>query len=377
MKILFICENYLPHYGGAEVLFKNLAERYVQQGHTVAIITHQLQGTPRQEVINGVQVYRVPSLFSRYVFTFSAIPYALAVAKKYDLIQTTTFNGAFPAWLVGKLRKKPVVLTVHEVWVGKWKEVTGLSWWKSTLHDLLERCIYFLPFDRYVCVSESTTKDLLRRKIPPARVETIYNGFDHDFWNSFSFTSDDRNNLRKKIDGEEQVIYFSWGRPGVSKGFEYLIQAFPLVQQHVPQARLLLMFGSVEKYQQKYQELRGLITTLSLEKNITILSSEQDQGLARYIHAADGVVIPSLSEGFGYNVLEAVAMNKPLVISNSGSLPEIVSGSFQIFKSKDITDLAQKMVDIHNGKVKTLPRKIFPWSETIDKYLNVYRSLLE
>ncbi|MBS3127462.1 glycosyltransferase [Candidatus Woesearchaeota archaeon] len=47
MKILFICENYYPHLGGAEVVFKNLAEGYVKRGHQVTVLTHQLQGTKK------------------------------------------------------------------------------------------------------------------------------------------------------------------------------------------------------------------------------------------------------------------------------------------------------------------------------------------
>ena len=69
MKILFICENYIPHYGGAEVVFKNLAEGYVKLGHEVTILTHQLKNTKKREIINGVKVIRVPSLNSRYLFS--------------------------------------------------------------------------------------------------------------------------------------------------------------------------------------------------------------------------------------------------------------------------------------------------------------------
>ena len=56
MHILFVCENYLPHYGGAEVVFKNLAEGFVKKGHDVSLVTHQIKGTKKFEKINGVKV---------------------------------------------------------------------------------------------------------------------------------------------------------------------------------------------------------------------------------------------------------------------------------------------------------------------------------
>src|SRR3989344_1543558 len=125
MKILFVCENYYPHYGGAEVLFKNLAEGLVKAGNRVAVITSKLPDTKAFEEINGVKIHRIKCFNSRYFFSFLSIPKVLKLAGMADIIQTTTFNGAPPAWLGAKLTKKPVVLTVHEVWVNKWKEITG------------------------------------------------------------------------------------------------------------------------------------------------------------------------------------------------------------------------------------------------------------
>ena len=71
MKILFICENYYPHRGGAEVLFKKLAEGYVQRGHQVTILTHRLKNTPKKENVNGVVIRRVHSFFSRYILYYN------------------------------------------------------------------------------------------------------------------------------------------------------------------------------------------------------------------------------------------------------------------------------------------------------------------
>ena len=45
MNVLFVCENYYPHYGGAEVVFKNLAEGSATAGHEVSVLTHRLKNT--------------------------------------------------------------------------------------------------------------------------------------------------------------------------------------------------------------------------------------------------------------------------------------------------------------------------------------------
>ena len=67
MNILFVLENYLPHIGGVEVVFKNLSEGLVRLGHDVSIITHRLKGTKRFEIINGAKVYRINCFHSRII----------------------------------------------------------------------------------------------------------------------------------------------------------------------------------------------------------------------------------------------------------------------------------------------------------------------
>jgi len=373
MRILFICENYLPHYGGAEVLFKNLAERYVQQGHTVSVLTHQMRGTVREEVIKGVRVYRVPSFFSRYMFTFLAIPKALRLARKHDIIQTTTFNGAPPAWLAGKLMNKPVVLTVHEVWIGRWKEITGFSTISCFIHNLLERAIYWLPFDKYICVSEATKNDLRKRGIAAGKVVRIYNGVDYDFWNPATVDKKEIQKLRTRLNLQHKWVYFSWGRPGNSKGFDSLIRAAAKGKELVPRSALVLMFGSVDQYRRKYRELLALIEQLHLQDYVTVVPSVSYPELKHYVAMADTVVVPSLSEGFGYNALEAVSIDTPVIISNAGSLPEVVGGKHLVFKSKDAADLAEKMKEAAAGRWDSSQKKVFLWDRTIKEYLNVYR----
>lgn len=372
MNILFICENYYPHYGGAEVLFKNLAEGFAKAGHEVSILTHRPKNTVPQEEINTVAVQRISSLYSRYVFSFAAIIPALIKAKKADIIQTTTFNGAFPAWIAAKIRRKPVVLTVHEVWVGKWRDITGFGVVKSRIHDLLEWLIYSLPFDQYVCVSKATQEDLLKLGIPAKKVQVIYNGLDYDFWNPHQVSAKEIKTLKKELDLEKKFIYFAWGRPGESKGFEYVINAAAAIGQKIPNSILLLMFGSRDKYPQKYRTLMKLIGNNSHIKVITSIPYNQ---LRTYVALADCVVVPSLSEGFGYNAVEAIAMNKPVVVSNAGSLPEVVSGKFQVFESKNVADLTEKVSKGAQGEYRRTKKKKFEWGVSIKAYLQLYEDL--
>ena len=373
MRILLVCENYLPHYGGAEVVFKNIAEGFAKTGNKVDLVTRRLPGTKKFEIINDVHVHRVRSFNTRYLFSFTAIPTVLRLAKEADIIQTTTFNGAPPAWIAARVRKKKVVLTVHEVWVGKWKQVTDLNIISCWIHNFLERMIYTITFDHYICVSNATKNDLLQSqtKIAKENVTTIHNGMDYDFWNPKQF---DGGKVREKLSLEGRFICFAWGRPGISKGLEYAIKAMSTICAKIPKAVLLLMLGSPQSYKKRTKYLQDLVSKSN--GNIIILESIPYAELGDYIAVADCVLVPSIAEGFGYNAVEACTMGKPVVASDVGSLPEVVSGKFTLVPPKNSEAIAEAVVKASKGEFTKTPLKRFSWEKARKEYLQVYNRLL-
>jgi len=367
MKILFVLENYYPHLGGVEVLFRNLCEGLASLGHDISIVTHRIKGTKKFEVLNDVKIYRVNCFHSRYFFTFLAIPKVFRIAKECDLIHTTTFNGAFPAWFVSKLSRKRCIITIHEVWVGKWDKLTEMSWLISKIHDLLERMIYLLNFDKYIAVSQSTKKQLEDIGIKKEKVTFVYNGVDYSHWNPKKY---DRSKMRKMLGLEKNFVYIFSGRPGISKGLEYLIKAVPLISLKIPNSKLLAIVSKDKAYKKRYDHILRLIKQLKIEDNVIIHDPVHYKELPGYIRSADCVVVPSLAEGFGFAAAEACAMNIPVVASNTTSLPEVVSGKYVLVKPRDEKSIAEGVVDIIKTKQK--PLKKFKNEDFINNYIKVY-----
>ena len=373
MKILFVIENYLPHIGGVEVVFRNLAEGLVKKGHSATIITHRLQGTAAEETINGVRIKRISCLGSRYLFTFFSIPAAISAAKDADIVHTTTFNGFFPAWVAAKLIGKPLIATIHEVWIGKWMEYTDFSWTSALLHDWVERLIYLLPsVGRYVTVSNSTRQQLLRIGKKEGKVITIYNGVDYKHFDNKKYDGD---KIRRKYSLQKNYVLLVYGRPGPSKGIEYAIAAMKHILQKIPNAKMMLMLSRDRQYEGKYVQLQHLISKLGLNDNIINIPPVPYSELPNYIKAADCVIVPSLSEGFGYTAAEAAAMGKPIVASNTTSLPEVVSGKYVLVPPKNPAEIADAVVKIKDGKIKAKPLKKFAIDENVKGYLQLYNEL--
>lgn len=373
MKVLFVLEYYSPHIGGAEVLFKNLCEGLTNKGHDITVITLRLPGTQAFEIISGVKVHRVkaPQRGARYWFTFLSIPKVFQLARQTDLIHTTTYNGAFPAWLVARLMGKKALITVLEIFGARWKDFAGMSWFVAKLHQLLERLVIALPFNRHISISQYTSRCLKNFGVDQDRAEVIYCGIDYDL---FSTERADNKAIRRKLNLGDEFIYMYYGRPGISKGVEYLIQAVPLIKQAIPDSKLLLILANDPK--DRYDNIKRMISDLGIEDNIILFDPVPRNELPSYIAASDCVVIPSLSEGFGFAAAEACAMGKPVVASNVASLPEVVSGKYILVEPRHPPAIAKAVASVYNKELKDSSKKIFSWDACVDSYVKVYNELV-
>ncbi|MBT3303923.1 glycosyltransferase family 4 protein [Candidatus Woesearchaeota archaeon] len=376
MKILFVLEYYLPHIGGVEIVFKNLCEGLVKRGHNVKVITSRISGTQKKETLNGVEIERVnvPKILTRYLFSFLATRKVAQEAKNYDLVHTTTFTASRPASIGAKKAGKKVILTVHEVWIGKWNLVTekrGVSIW---IHNTLEKGIYKQKFDKYICVSNATKKDLLNVKnIPKEKVMTIHNGMDYAPWDPKKY---DKSLWRKKLNIETNYVLFASGRPGTSKGFEYLINALPEIKKEIKNVKLVLRLSKAKAYTKQYDKLMNMIEKLKLKENIIILEPAKYEELPSQVMMADCVVIPSLAEGFGYTCVEACSLGKAVVATNAGSLPEVINGKGKLVEPGNANAITKGVVDVYQGKLTEFGTKTFLWKDIIEEYEKVYRELL-
>ncbi|MBW2993353.1 glycosyltransferase family 4 protein, partial [Candidatus Woesearchaeota archaeon] len=290
------------------------------------------------------------------------------------IIHTTTYNGAFPAKIASILARKPCIITIHEILGNNWKNF-GMSSLKSFLHKYLEKAIIKLNFHRYISVSNSTQNQVLAQGILRNKSIVIYNGIDYDFWNPKRYSG---KIIRKEFNLEKDFVYLFYGRPGISKGLEYLIKAVPLISKKIKNAKLFAIVSRDKAYKKRYKRILNLIKKMGIKDKIILYPyiPVPYKQLPKFIKMADCVVVPSLSEGFGFTAAESCAMNKPVVASNTTSLPEVVSGKFILIKPKNPESIAVGVIKIHNKKIPKTKLKRFEIKKNIEKHLNCYNKLL-
>ncbi len=370
MRLLFILENYYPNIGGVETLFQSLMEELAKIGHDITLITHRLKGTKTYEELNGVKIHRINSFHSRYLFSFLAIPKSITLARKADIIHTTTYNGALPAIIASKLTGKHALITVHEI-LGKYWDTFKMGFLGRKFHKFAESMITKMPFNMFVAVSHSTKKQLIQSGIEEEKIRVVYDGVDYALLNPKKYNG---NSVRKKLGLEKKFVYIAYGRPGITKGMEYLVRAVPIIEKNIPDSQLVLILSERDK---RIEYIRRLIRDLGLENKIILLKSMKKEELLAHIKMADAVVVPSLTEGFGYSAIEGCEMGKIVVASNTTSIPEVMYGRYVLVKPADPKAIAAGVSMAKNKKTLTGERKVFTVEDNVAGYVQIYETLIK
>lgn len=359
MRILFVLEHYHPYIGGVEKLFKELCQSLVADGHHVRIITTRFRkDLPLREMVNGVEIVRLP-VANRYIFTFFGFFLGWKYSRGYDIIHTTSYNAALPASLMGIFRRRKTIITFHEVWGRLWFRLPHLSMAERVLFFTYEQFVLRLPFTQFVAVSDFTRQSLLAYKTE-RKVVRIYNGLEYDL------------PVAERVGAGRGFLFF--GRLGVSKGLDILLDACQLLADEGTAFRLTIVVPKVPAA--FYRRITDQIARSTYSDAIILKHHLSDTELQAEIAGAACVIIPSYSEGFCFAAAEVCAMQTPIIHSGRGALPEVVSGQYIQLPSLDGISLARAMKDAQNRQWQVSEPRRFLLSDTVAQYIDLYKAYL-
>ncbi len=374
MKILFVLEYYYPHVGGVEVLFQTLAEGLVKKGHEVTVYTTKLKGYKSKEKINGVKVVRKKILFnSRILFSFTTIFDIIKLSKKYDIIHTTTYNASIPALIGGKINKKPVIITFHEVLGKIWFNLPRMNYFKALLLYYTEQIVLKRNFDRIIAVSNYTKNSLRLFGVKDKKLKTIYNFSDEELFTPKKEYNIEAEKIRRQI--KEKHVFLAYGRPGLTKGFEYLIEGYKKLLEEQKNVRLILIMSKSPK--EGYEHLTRLIKKNNLKEKITIINEVERKKIPVYLTLADYIIIPSITEGFGFTTVEASLLNKKKIVTNTCSIPEVVFGKTIFIEPSDSEEIKKGMKKAIKNEFINIQKKEFSKQKFIEEYEKEYKKLVK
>lgn len=324
-KIIFFTDT--TYTGGAEEYLKTLTI-YLNDEFDVRVAIPESKGT--EDYVNelkskGIRVDYIKSgnIINNFIYFMK---------NKPDFIH---FNLPFPtkcmpAILAGIIFSKSRLYVTEHLVPPEYKPHIFIKLMKRFLYGKLEMS---------VTVSNKNKEMLIENfNLPGKKIKVIHNCIDVDCIQNI-----DRDifiELKNKFGINNSAIVFGTvGRLDEQKGHEYLITASKNVIRKIPNS-IFLFVGKGKLKDQLIQKIRDN----NLEENFRVLGYQEN--LPEILALIDIFVLPSISEGFPFSILEAMAAKKPIIATNVGGVPEIITNNVNgiLIEPMDIDALTRSMM---------------------------------
>lgn len=186
--------------------------------------------------------------------------------------------------------------------------------------------------DHILAISEQTAKDLQRRLgISASRISVVYHGVDRELFHPHA----DVAAARRKFDLPERW-FVSVGSDHYRKNHRPLFEAWCNVSRDVREG--LVVVGKA-LYDSTLHEIHDKVAKLGLEARFRWLSDVEDADLPALYAGATAAIAPSLYEGFGMTLLEAMACGAPVAAARNGAYEEVGGEAAIYFDGRSVADL--------------------------------------
>jgi glycosyltransferase involved in cell wall biosynthesis len=290
--------------------------------------------------------------------------------KYFDLFHST--SNYYPMFLKGG------IATVHDI---TFRRYFNAPWWSF---NMAPRFLSFITRNALyrssavIAVSDFTKADLtasynLPEKIQK-KIEVIYEGWEH-------------------LRSETEVIYdeiapkfenylFYVGTTRLHKNMKNLLKAFSLAKDRLQKRINVVVCGNASYLDEEDKKSIEIINAGGVRIFFTGFVSKNV--LEQLFKNADAFIFPSLSEGFGIPVLESFYFNKPLLCSNTTSLPEIAADAALYFNPSEPESISETIIKFYSDEnawadliAKGTERlKYFSWKKTAKETIDLYKKVL-
>lgn len=301
MKILFDPQIFQIGYSGMRRYYSVLYSGLIDAG--VEIVTPEESAFSKEPVEKSFLDKTLPKKLKRVVDKFSFYRtqknYYRALAKfEYDLAYIT--SPAFETDFLNYIQRNPFVMTVHDTM----QIARGLHTFVDQPRDTMALGYLANHAEQVASVSNYTKNDLCNKYlVDPAKTQTVYLA---NFLNS---------DAEEIPDLPERYVLNVGTRNGRKNFYEWLKAIAPSLKNH-PDIYVIIT-GALTKYEELFYEKLGVSDQILTRENVT------DAQLVTLYRRALCLVYPSLYEGFGLPVIEAMANGCPVVASNCTSIPEV------------------------------------------------------
>lgn len=310
--------------GGAEILLYDLLTRIDRETfspHLIMIYNKQEAPTLYDDLeIPIIKLYRQPKTLG-----LKMVQQIVTYLKKHQaqIVHTHLFGGDTWGRIAAILANTPIIISTEH----------SINTNETLIHQVIKK-ILVSKTNIVIAISEAVKNYSIRvDHIPSQKIKVIYNGIDLQKFQA------------QKINKSPFPTLISVGRLHNQKGYEYLLKSMTIVKNHFPKVKLQIVGTGEEE-----QELKKIAQSENLENNVNFLGFRKD--VPRLLAQSHLFVLSSIYEGLGLVILEAMATGIPVVATEVGGIPEIITHKENgiLVPSRNPEKLAEAIIKILEDK---------------------------
>lgn len=297
----------------------------------------------------------------------------LHVEERFLLPRIDLFHGA--CQMIPPLSRTKSVITVHHLDEARYNYPT--QWDEFYYREVYSKSV--LRADQLIADSNYTKDYLLKEfNLDPAKINVVYHGI---FSPKPRVTDEQKVQLRSRFKLPERFVVCV-SHMHLRKNTKRLVEAFLRLCPSERDLHLVLVGGGHPDY---IEEVRRTIESCGLIDRVHLTGPVSHEDVPAFYATASLFVLPSLLEGFGIPLIEAMAMGCPIAASNATSIPEVVGDAGLLFNPGNVDEMAEQMRRILDNESlrkelieKGLARAAeFTWEKAASQTLDVYQKAVD
>ncbi len=382
MKISLLSDVFYPYLkGGAEKRYYEIFTR-LAENHSINVYSMQWHDSKRSEIHLNMHVKRCHKIENFYddtgrrkilpsmLFCIKSLKFFNEI-KNSEIIECNSFPyfPCFSGKIFSFFQKIPLFITFHEVWDNYWFQYLQNPIFAS-LGKQIEKMTTRLPM-HLIAVSNFTKSQLEKKmKIDPSKITVIPGGVKFEVFQATKI---------EKM--KNQILYV--GRLSPNKRIDVLISAIAKIKTNIPDICLHIVgTGPL------LRSLEQLVIHHDLKDGVIFHGFLPEDDLIRLYKSSTLFVLPSVKEGFGIVLLEAMAAGTPIIAANQkdSATIELIDDQENglLFKPNSIDDLADKIIrilkndELRNKLIKNGVNKAknYSWNVISKQVESLYKKFL-
>lgn len=319
--------NVLSRVGISEYAYQILIKLYAfrEVNDNDYNYTIYLKSDPLEHLPNKTSWWNYKVVKPSKLWTQIGLPiHLITTSRKPDVFLTLTHYGP-------RFSRIPTIVSVMDLSYLHYPQ----TFKKNDLYQLTKWTEYSVKkAKKVITISNSSKNDIIKYyKVRPEKVKVVHLGLKN-----LSMNAPSEKDLKEFGVNQKFILFVGTLQP--RKNISRLIEAFSRLPKEISSDHQLVIIG---KKGWLYEDILSAPEKYNVKDKVVFLDYISDEDLPNFYRKAEVFVLPSLYEGFGLPVLEAMRYGCPVITSNVSSLPEAGGDAAQYFEPEDVDDIKKSI----------------------------------